>query len=85
MDTVVSTEDVLRVIERTRGYEVGSLWIDRGEVWRRDEDDHLTSLCAVDSELWLAYRAAELACRALMDAKGAPLTMPLREPGGSKQ
>ncbi len=37
MDTVVSAENVLRIIERTRGYEVGSLWIDRGEVWRRDE------------------------------------------------
>jgi len=84
MDMVVSVEDVLRVIERMRGYEIGSLWIDRGTVWRRDEDGNLSPICAVGGELWLDHRAAELACRALVDAKGAALLMPLRESSWSQ-
>jgi hypothetical protein len=85
MDMVVSAEDVLRVIERMQGHEIGSLWIDRGVVWQRSDDGYLKSICVVGGPLWHEYRAAELAFRVLVDAKGTPLLMPLREPSWSQQ
>jgi hypothetical protein len=79
MDWVVGLEEVLRVIERTEGCELGSLWIDDGKVFCRDEEGLLQSICRVGDERWLGYRASELACRVLADVKGSPLRLPLRQ------
>jgi hypothetical protein len=68
----VGPEDVLRAIERAKRYPSGSLWIDGGSVWRRNDNDDLRSVCDVGTGYWLAYRVGVITMRLLAHAGGLP-------------
>ena len=52
--------DVLAEIAMTEGFAAGAVWIERGIVWRLDDEGELRSVCAVGTSDWFGHAGAAI-------------------------
>lgn len=63
--------EVLDAIALTEGLPLGSLWVEQGVVWHRDNEGSVRPVCQVGTPYWRAHEAAALTAQVIRRASGA--------------